>query len=494
MAAMLVAGALLPGTTVCRGQGQEGPPAGKPWQIHPGDSPPSPDRPWDHPLDGTQLPGPAALIPLAPAPAGTWSLAALVDYALRNNPQTRGAWFAARSAAAALASKGGAFLPLVDLEGNLDVGNGSVSGGGQAWQATLGPAITASYLVLDRGGRKADYDEARQTLFAANWSHTASVQDVALRVMESYYLYQDARNILTVEQAAVEEGKVVRNAAEERHKAGVATIADVLQARAALSQAELILQTGMGNMRTLEGVLAAAVGLPANTAMEVEDLTDAPAVDQATRDIDHLITEAELHRPDLAASRSLARGADAHLRKVRSDGGLSLAAFSSVDLLYNSWREDIRDDYAVGLTLRFPLFTGYSQKHNELQAQADAEAARERYRGLAQNAALEVWTSYFSLQTNTQKMKTTEDLLQSAQQSYDVTLGRYQAGVGIILDVLAARVVLENARAERVHARTAWFLSMARLSRDTGWLLSTPGRLDALPPAGTGGTGEAAKP
>ena len=53
---------------------------------------------------------------------------------------------------------------------------------------------------------------------------------------------------------------------------GLATIADVLQARTALSQEQLNLETIQGNLQAARGSLASALGLPANLPFELEPL------------------------------------------------------------------------------------------------------------------------------------------------------------------------------------------------------------------------------
>src|ERR1700746_94491 len=65
-------------------------------------APPSPDRPWSIPESATQR---AAQLDQAPSngtfPKNRSALVALIDLAERPNPQPRGAWEAARAAAAA---------------------------------------------------------------------------------------------------------------------------------------------------------------------------------------------------------------------------------------------------------------------------------------------------------------------------------------------------------------------------------------------------------
>jgi outer membrane protein TolC len=65
-------------------------------------------------------------------------------------------------------------------------------------------------------------------------------------------------------------------------------------------------------------------------------------------------------------------------------------------------------------------------------------------------------------------VKTSRDLLASAEQSERVALGRYQEGVGTIIDLLTAQAALADARAEEILARSAWFFALAQLAHDTG--------------------------
>src|SRR5207245_422348 len=106
------------------------------------------------------------------------------------------------------------------------------------------PALVAqlTWLLLDLGGRSADVEEADRLLQAANLNHGAAIQDLLLLVEQGYFQYQGAKALLTAAQASVKEAQTAYQAAEERRRAGVATIADVLQAKTQLSQAVLAQQ------------------------------------------------------------------------------------------------------------------------------------------------------------------------------------------------------------------------------------------------------------
>ena len=397
----------------------------------------------------------------APEISGPITLDRVIDIALENNPQTREAWLRARSAEAALGSERSAYLPDVDLNTTLAHTNTS--------HGSFGPSLALTYLLFDFGGREARVEQARQTLIAADFLHNQIIQDVVLRVQQAYYQYLAAKALLDAQQATLQQRRTTLDAAEARHNAGVATIADVLQARTAVSQAQLTYDTIEGNLRAIEGALATAMGISPTTKVDTGVLpSDVPA-DELSGAIDELIAQAQTMRPELAAARAVAERAEARIREVRSEGLPSITASASTGVTWFS-DGDHTTPHAASIGLRFPLFTGSRNTYDVRRAQIEAELAREEVRDLSQQVSLDVWTSYYALRTARQRLATSRDLLASAEQSADVARARYREGVGTIVDVLTAEAALQDARAQEVQARSDWFLAVAQLAHDTGRL------------------------
>jgi len=96
-----------------------------------------------------------------------------------------------------------------------------------------------------------------------------------------------------------------------------------------------------------------------------------------------------------------------------------------------------------------------------------------------------VFSSYHALQTATRRVGTTGVLVASAEQSNEVALARYKAGVGSVLDLLSAQSALASARAQQVLARLEWNTSLAQLAHDSGVLDPTGGAALRLQPTST---------
>ena len=414
-------------------------------------------------------PSPVTALPPGITADTPLTLAQIVDIALTNNPSTREAWLNARAAQAALGSVASLYFPEVDLNASLTRSQTIAQNSPSARQTTLAPSLSLSYLLFDFGGREAAVAQARQTLIAADYLHNQSIQDVVLRTEEAYYSYLQSKALLAAQVATLKERQTELDAANARHDTGVATIADVLQAKTAFSQAELTRESIEGGLRTIEGALATTMGLPAATRFNIGELPlDIPS-QRVSEHVDDLISRAVAGRPDLAAARAEAEGARARVQAVRSQYMPSVSVFSNLGrTYYNGGFQGT--PYAAGVSLRFPLFTGGRNTFDVRQAELQSQIAVENVRAVEQNINLQVWTSYFTLQTATQRLGTARDLLASAQESADVAQSRYRAGVGSILDLLTAESALENARAQEVQARADWFVAVAQLAHDTGSL------------------------
>lgn len=406
------------------------------------------------------------------------TLPQVLDMALANNPSTRAAWYQARAAAAQLGDKRSAWYPQLSLSGDLERQKSTALGGRFTFlQTTYGPSAALSFLLFDFGGRQGNIGEARDLLFASNWTHNATIQNVVLEVESAYYGYLNAKSLLAAQEATVREARQNYDAADARHSAGVATIADVLEAKTALSQAQLNLETIQGQIQTLRGSLATALGFPASYAklpVDIGDLPETVDVDTTQKDVDALIAQAEKERPDLLSVRATAAAAREHLTAVRAQGLPTLSVLGSANRVY--YREILSggtpygNNYSGEVLLTIPLFTGFQNSYDAIQAQEQFKADEQNAVTLQQQVDLQVWTSYYNVRTAAQQVKTSRDLLNSATQSEEVAHGRYKSGVGSILDLLTAQSALASARAQEVQARSNWFQTLAQLAHDTGAL------------------------
>ncbi len=440
------------------------------------DSPKSPETRWSPPAEAV----PPAPTPAPPPPDlspekltnRTISLYEAIDVALKNSPVTRQSWLLTQSAAADVGSRRSAYYPAVeaDLSG-VRQKQSALGGSVTTLSTTYTPSVGLNWLLLDLGGRGADVEEAKRRLYAADFTHNATMNDLMLGVAQAYYSYQGARALLVAQEASLKQAQENYAAAEERHRAGVATIADVLQARTVLSQQRLAYDQVSGQIQTFRGQLATALGVPVDLPVDAADLPADVHENASVATVNRLIAEAEKSRPDLAAARARAQAAHAHVTSARSAGlpTLSASAFDSRNY-YDFLGETTpyTTNYSLGLFLRVPLFTGFKTVYDTRSAEAAARAADAGAESFSQQVIFQVWNSYFGVQTAAQQVRASKDLLESAKESAEVARGRYREGVGSILDLLTAETAFANALAQDVTSRAGFLLAVAQLAHDTG--------------------------
>jgi len=305
---------------------------------------------------------PPELPPGLAARARELQLTDVLDIALRNNTSTAAAWADARSAAATYGAARGLYYPNLSVDVNATTLKTAATAGRVSVQQQLyGPTLNVSWLLFDFGGRSGSVTGAREALLAADWTHNAVIQSVVLNVEAAYFAYLATKALLAAQQISLKEAQTNLEAAEQRHRVGLATIADVLQAKTALSQVQLALETIEGTLQTTRGALALSMGLPANVPYDLEPPPDTMPPLGITDSLETLIERAVGQRPDLMAARAAARAAQARVAVARGAALPSLVVSGSTAETYFFNKPPSGNSYSATIGLQIPLFSGWSQ-------------------------------------------------------------------------------------------------------------------------------------
>ena len=398
------------------------------------------------------------------------TLSDVANSALCNNPQTREAWASARQQAAQLGVARSAYLPSINntVSGNLNVASPQSATRDNPY-SNLSNNLVASYLLYDFGNRDANLENTRQLLQAASASQSSVIQNVLLSVVQSYYQVQagiaSVESSLESERASEESFK----AADARYKAGVATPADKLQAQTSLAQATLSRISAEGSLKTTYGNLANIMGLDASQPLVLAPRTLVNIEQNMEQDINALIEQARVRRPDLVASEAQLRAAEASISASRA------AAKPTVSLSVSNSSQNGSDISSsntgtIGLNVSIPLFEGYAPSYRIRSAEALTETRAAQRDRLRLQVSLDVWNAYQELRTANQSVQAAMVLVESAEESSRVALGRYKAGVGNILDTLNAQSALASARQQKIQADLNWNIARASLAQAMGAL------------------------
>jgi len=422
----------------------------------------------------------AALLSDYPPRGRRLGLTELIGYALENNPSTRSAWRSAAAAAAAAGQARAPFYPVIRAQG--DSGYQRLVdlvpkhwGTLKTWQSKN--LLSLDYDLIDFGRREAAARSALNELVAANLLFNRQVQEVVFNVERSFYELDAAHAGVEAADATVQLATTDRRAAELRQKHGLATAPEVLLARQRAAQADYDLENARLAVSLAQADLAVALGVRADHAPEVALLKDQPLPPSLGADVDHLIDAAVRERPDLAARVSTvrARQAEVDLAHASLYPTLGLTSFYG-EQAFNYRLSNpatpmftaMAPEYGVGLSLKWDVFTGFSQVNSIKQAEARRDAARADVESAELDVAANVWRAYFTYRTAQRKYDYAQALLAASQSSYTSNFRSYGLGLATIVDLLSAERELATARFTIIQSKAELLISAAAVTLATG--------------------------
>ena len=457
-----------------------------PLVARPQNAPPVPDHPWDskaaqsslRKLDG-RLTGEFQL-----SPGVVYSLPQLIDLAEQHNPETRGAWEAAKAQASALGVARSDLFPTVAATAFGQTSQTGVLLYDTFVKQILGIAegeFTLSYTVFDFGARLGRIARERSNLLAANFQFNDVHRRIIFQVMTYYYQLLNANGQRKAAEVNLENARAVEQAAEARLAHGLATLPDVLEARSATAQAEYDLQTTIGAEETATGDLATALMAAPSSELHVSGIDTLEVPREIGATVHDLIAQALEQRPDLLVRLEDLQGAEADIRQARSAYYPSLSFQGNYGYLRAYGEQPPFNAayagapvYNAQLSLSWTIFDG-GRRRNQLEQSKSAEKeAQARAESTRDQIADEVWRSYSDTKTALRQRLAAATLLDASNSSYSAALESYNYGVRNILDVLSAQRTLAQARSADISARSRVLTDFADLAYRTADLVQHP--------------------
>jgi outer membrane protein len=409
-------------------------------------------------------------------PGGALTFPAAVNLALCRNPLTRAAWIAAHQQAAVLGGAESAWLPSVVATGqeesefggqHADINGDIVSTN----QNTRDATATLTWTLWDFGNRTGHIQNAHSLLDAAAYTASRTVQTTVSSVVQVYYGVVADDALLALAKSMEEITKHTLDIAQALAKGGVGSLGDVLQAQTAYQQAVLARVQAEATAINARGTLAVTLGLTADEAFRLAADPVPKDVPPLSSRIADLMAQAALQRPDLKAAQAEVAAAEANISVARAAGlpSISIGALHTFAATTGVPNENYN---TVGITVTLPIFSGFNVSYNVRQAQAALQAQQMNLEQVGLGVTSDVWTGYYTLDSANQQLTVTADLVKTADDNLQVSLGRYQGGVGSILDVLTAQQAESAAHQLQIGAQLGWRVARSQLALALGRLSS----------------------
>lgn len=376
------------------------------------------------------------------------TLAAAVASALAQHPSVITAQQALIAAQARLAQVQAGRNVQVMLSAETSYGNSKNVPVSDTTTTTTHVPVSASLELLNLQTRY-QIQQAEAAVASAAASLTQARQDAALAAGQAYFSVLQAQAVVAVREAAVAQADAQVRQAAAQVRAGLAARADVLQAQAALAAAQVDLITARNQVETALANLQAAMGRSLTEAVSVAQPA-APQILPVSRE--QAIAGAS-DRPEVVRAHADTGASQAALAlaEVQAQPLLSVSTSASLDML-NSSSTPNYIVWTIGAAVTYKLIDGGEAQAGVAEARANLAAAQARETQALQVARVDALNAWLTLQAAQARAEAARASEAAATEALRAAQGRYQAGVGTILEVLTARTAQQSASLSRIQA------------------------------------------
>lgn len=416
-------------------------------------------------------------------PSQPLTLVDVIEQSLCNSPRTAEAWATTKAQAAQVGIQQSKYLPRVNLSSGISkidskVENSSIPALDQHNKITnRATSLSMSWLLADFGQRSAKIKQAQALLDAVNSMHDATLQEVFMSAAQSYFDALTAQATLQAYNDAEQLAKESLAAASAKFEAGVGLLTDQLQAQTAYSQARLDRTKAEGELRNAYGSLATVMGLMANNRFSLLQRNDRPESTNFVSRVDEMMEQAALSHPSIKAAKARLVAAQANIKAVKAEGWPTLSLNSEINRTDQLGQQQLAivdpsnvysRNNTIGLQLNIPIFEGFERSYRVQSAEAERQVRTAELNKATKQVGLDIWKSYYTLMSERDNLRASDELVQNSQDAFSVVQGRYRAGVGNIIELLNAQNALSNARQQNIKSLSAWRAATLRLTFSMG--------------------------
>ena len=286
--------------------------------------------------------------------------------------------------------------------------------------------------------------------------------------IEGYYGLLAYQELQGVYHEAVDNLQGHLDNVQAQYNVGTKAKVDVLSSDVSLANAKTTAITADNNVAIAESNLNNILGLPLETKLNLAD--HQLPFDTYNISLQEAMDYAMKYRPEVLQAALAVQKAENNIDiadagnkpTVAITGGNDWAdnTFPGIDANKRSWK------VAAGVTYNF--YDGGATKAKVNQAKQDLLVARETEQKTRESVQLQVKQAYLNIRSAAQKVEETQTVVDQARENYRIQNIRYQAGVGINLDVLDAQLSLNQAQVNHIQALYDYNVGIAKLEQVMG--------------------------
>jgi outer membrane protein len=321
--------------------------------------------------------------------------------------------------------------------------------------------ISLSQLLFDFGKTLAATDAARKLASVALENVELQRQLIALAIREAYTNINFAQRLSVVAQQSFDRSQLNLRSARGFFDVGTRPKSDVVRAEVDVANARVDIIRARNAARLARAALNTAMGIDIDTPTQVQDnlIYEPVQFDRAQQR-----AEALRQRPENRQSKLQVEVSEAQERLAFRNFFPNLSAVAA----YGGTRSELNPNWSVGLTFSWTMFDGGGLVGRYQESQANLEGSRARLKASELDIIQNVEQSEISAEEAQERIQAAQAAVASAEENFRLAQGRFDAGVGTILELTDAQLALTQSQNTESQALSDFRIALYRLDRALG--------------------------
>lgn len=333
--------------------------------------------------------------------------------------------------------------------------------------------MNAQYKLLDFGKTDKKVQSAKIMAEAAEKNVQLTKQEVTYQALRLFYGVLYTEEAIAAQRAEILDLEANLELEKNRVLAGRATEYDLLTTRSEISRSENqrldLLNVLEQNKISLKRILA----LPEDSDLELEGALNFDLQKVSETDYKQLIQKGLDSRLEYQMAMAQEKATQARLEAMAKEYYPSLYLNGSYGGKngYFPNIHAIRGNYAIGVSVNVPIFSGFLIDNQIKEAEANYRASRHRTESVVSEVRSEIRKSITDLNSKVDKAKNLETLVAQSEESLKRARIQHQNGLMTTTDLLDAETRLLRARLIRLQAIYDYTVARFALRKSVGDLL-----------------------
>jgi outer membrane protein len=321
--------------------------------------------------------------------------------------------------------------------------------------------VQLSQLLFDFGKTMAATQVARKLAEVTAEGVELQRQLIALTVKEAYTNILLAQRLIRVQEQAVERAELNLSSAKGFFDVGTQPLSTVVRAEVDVANAKVDLINARNALRTARVALNTALAVDASTQTEIQDNLE---YEGTTIDRAALRAEALRQSPEYRQARLQSAAAEAGVQQASRNFLPNVSGTGA----YGGSQLELNPAWSLGVVFSWNIFDGGNLIAAYDAAKANMGAATARVKVAELTLIQNLEQAEIAVEAAQERIQAAKVLIASSQENFRLAQGRFDVGVGTILELTDAQLALTQAQNTEAQALADYRIALAQLDRAAG--------------------------